>query len=85
MKTIKSWLQFFEAKNYTTADRKKDVRRIEDMQAKAKDDNHLLRLAATMAARITNYEKAYNRGLAAEEANLHEVAEIFFERARELE
>lgn len=85
MKTIKTWEQFNEGKkNYTKSDREKDLRRVDDMQAKAKDENHLLRLAQTMANAITNYDKAYNRGMAAEAANLPKVAEIFFKRADEL-
>ena len=73
-----------EKKNYTEGDKRKDSRRIEDMWTKSKDDDHFLRLAQTMANRITNGEKAYNRALAAEDENHHSVAEIFFNRADEL-
>lgn len=83
MKNLKNWEQFFE-KNYTAGDKKKDSRRIEDMQEKSRDKDHLLRLAQTMANRITSYDKAYNRGLAAEEQGLFDVADIFFDRADEL-
>jgi hypothetical protein len=84
MKSIKTWVQFFEAKNYTESDRKKDNMRISDMVEKAKDMDHLLRLATTMANSITNYDKAYNRGIAAENAGYYEVAKIFWKRANKI-
>lgn len=84
MKMIKNWVEFFESKNYTEGDKRKDDRRIDDMLNKAKDKEHLLRLARTMANSITNYDKAYNRGLTAEKAGLYDVAEIFLARASEL-
>lgn len=81
MKHLKNYKLF----EYTRSDEMKDYQRIETMINKAKDDEHLLRMATTMAKRIKNYEKAYNRGLAAEDVNYHDVAEIFFNRAKELE
>ena len=84
MKVIKSFNQF-EAKKYSDKDMEKDVKRIDDMAKKAgKDKSQLLRLAQTMANRITNYEKAYYRGSAAEDQNYHDVAKIFYARAEEL-
>lgn len=84
MKIIQSWVQFNEKKKYSQKDIEKDVKRIEDMAQKSRDDEHMISLAKTMASRITIYDKAYNRGLAAEDANYHDVAEIFFNRAEEL-
>ena len=80
MKYIKDWKLF----EYSKFDIKKDNMRIEDMALKAKDEDHMLRLASTMAGRITKGIKAYMRGLAAEEADYPEVAKIFFDRAKEL-
>lgn len=81
---IKTFKQF-EAKKYTDKDMEKDVMRIDDMVKKSDgDDKQLLRLAQTMASRITSYDKAYYRGLAAEDQNYNDVAKIFFNRADEL-
>ena len=81
---IKTFKQF-EAKKYTDKDMEKDVKRIDDMVEKSDGDNkQLLNLASTMASRITSYDKAYYRGLAAEDQNYHDVAKIFFNRADEL-
>jgi hypothetical protein len=69
---------------YTQGDKSKDVMRINSMIDKSKDDEHLVRLATTMAKRIKNAEKAHNRGLAAEDINYHDIAKIFFDRAEDL-
>ena len=82
MKNIQNWKKFNE--EYSKKDIEKDVKRIEDMKTKSRDDEHMLSLSKTMASRITNYEKAHNRALAAEEQNYHDVAEVFFKRAEEL-
>lgn len=63
---------------------KKDEKRINDMVQKAKDDNHLLRLANQMANSIKDHDKAMRRGRAAEDQNFHDVAAIFFNRAQKL-
>jgi len=83
---ILKWEEFNEGvkKKYTAADKAKDVMRITDMAAKAKDHNHMLRLAQTMANAIKSYDKAYNRGLAAENEGFEDIADIFFDRANEL-
>jgi hypothetical protein len=82
MKNLQNWEKFNE--EYSKKDIEKDVKRIEDMKTKSRDDEHMLSLSKTMASRITNYEKAHNRALAAEEQNYHDVAEVFFKRAEEL-
>ena len=82
MKNIQNWEKFNE--EYSKKDIEKDVKRIEDMKTKSKDDEHMLGLSKTMAGRISSYEKAYNRALAAKEQNYHDVAEVFFKRAEEL-
>jgi len=69
---------------YSKFDHSKDEMRINAMVDKATDDKHLIRLATTMAKRITKGEKAYNRAEAAEDQNYHDVAEIFYDRAKEL-
>ena len=84
MKLLQNWVQFNEEKKYSQRDIEKDIKRIEDMASKSKDDEHMISLAKTMAGRITNYDKAYNRGLAAEDQNYHDVAKVFFDRAEEL-
>lgn len=84
MRNLQNWTQFNEEKKYTQRDIDKDIKRIEDMVSKSKDEDHMLSLARTMANRITSYEKAHNRGLAAEDQNYHDIAEIFFDRAKEL-
>jgi len=80
-------------KNYTPSMRKKDVRRIEDIVEKGQKaadkrgsnpDEEMIKLAVTQANRIKDYDKAHNRGLAAESENLHDVAKVFFDRAKEL-
>ena len=83
MKNIDTFQQF-EAKNYTAGDKLKDTRRVGDMVKRSKDDEHLLRLAKTMANSIRSYDKAYNRGKAAEDQNEHDVAKVFFDRAKSL-
>ena len=75
---------------------RKDTARILTLNDRASDEDHLLRLAGNMADTIgrgvvkgskNEYDsgkKAYQRGLAAEDENFHEVAQIFFDRAKEL-
>ena len=65
MKNLQNWEKFNE--EYSKKDIEKDVKRIEDMKTKSRDDEHMLSLSKTMASRITNYEKAHNRALAAAE------------------
>lgn len=78
-------LKNFKIYEYTQYDVDKDYRRVEDMWTKSGYDmDKMVKLATTMAGRITNGEKARNRGNAAEDLNFHEVAKIFFERAEEL-
>lgn len=43
-----------------------------------------LRMAQVMADKITDAQKAYRRGLAAEHDNQHDMADIFFNRAKDL-
>jgi len=78
---------------YTEGDKKKDYRRIEDIVEKGEiaaskkgtlADDEMIKLAITQANRIKNAEKSYQRGLAAEDGNWHDVAEIFFKRSEEL-
>jgi len=82
-----------EKKSYTPAMKKKDSRRIEDIVEKGykisdkkgtNPDEEMIKLATTQANRIKDYDKAYNRGLAAESDNWHDVAKVFFDRAKEL-
>ncbi len=75
---------------------RKDTARILTLDDRAADEKHLLRLSQAMANAIgrnvakgsksekDSAKKAYQRGLAAEAENFHEVAEIFFDRAEEL-
>jgi hypothetical protein len=75
---------------------RKDTARILTLSDRAGDEDHLLRLADNMAAAIgrnvakgsnnekASAKKAYQRGLAAEAENFHDVAQIFFDRAEEL-
>ena len=75
---------------------RKDTARILTLNDRASDENHLLRLASNMADAIgrgvvkgsknehDSGKKAYQRGLAAQDENFHEVAQIFFDRAKEL-
>jgi cell division septum initiation protein DivIVA len=81
MSNIKNWEKFNE---YSSFDHSKDEIRINSMVDKAKDEDHLLRLAQTMANRIKKAEKAYHRAEAAEDQNYHAVAKIFYDRAEEL-
>ncbi len=69
---------------YSKYDLSKDEMRINDMVEKSKDEEHLLKLAKTMANSIKNPEKAHNRALAAEDQNYNDIAKIFFDRAEEL-
>lgn len=63
----------------------KDYQRIEDIARKAGGDkNKAIQLAQRMAASISSAEKAYRRGLAAEDENYHSIAAVFFDRAEEL-
>ena len=62
----------------------KDYMRIDDMARKAKDHNHMLRLATQMAMSITDYSKAIRRCRAAEDDNWHDVAKIFMDRADQI-
>lgn len=75
---------------------RKDTARILTLSDRAKDDEHLLKLSTNMADAIgrgvekgsenehKSGMKAYQRGLAAKNENLPEVAKIFFDRAKEL-
>jgi hypothetical protein len=75
---------------------RKDKARILTLNDRATDEDHLLRLASNMADAIgrnvkkgseneyVSGKKAFQRGLAAEDENFHEVAQIFFDRAKEL-
>jgi len=62
----------------------KDKKRINDMIQKSQDENHLMRLANQMANSIKDPKKAMSRARAAEDINYHDVAEIFFNRAKSL-
>ena len=63
----------------------KDVVRIEGIVAKAKGDRDKEnQLATNMANSITDGAKALRRGRAAEEQNFHNIAKIFFDRAKTL-
>ena len=65
----------------------KDIKRIQDMIKKsAGDEAKLNRLATTMSKLITNKDKAFRRGEAAERllGNKSDVPIIFFNRAMEL-
>ena len=86
---IKSWEKFNELKKYSDSDMAKDVDRIESMVRRSTEDGKLdkkklIKLATTMANTIKSYDKAYYRGLAAEEENYHDVAKIFYNRADEI-
>ena len=75
---------------------RKDKARILTLNDRATDEDHLIRLASNMADAIgrnvvkgskneqDSAKKAYQRGLAAENENFPEVAQIFFDRAKEL-
>ena len=75
---------------------RKDIARINTLNDRAKDDDHLLRLAVNMANAIgRNMEpgsekaikaadKAESRGNAAEDENFHDMAGVFFDRAKVL-
>lgn len=73
-----------EAKSTSIRPEAKDHKRISDMVNKARDDAHLLQLAGNMANAITDGPKAMRRARAAEAINYHDVADIFYERARDL-
>ena len=62
----------------------KDEKRINDMISKAKDDDHLLKLATQMANSIKDSTKALRRAYAAEDQNYHDVAGVFYKRAKQL-
>lgn len=71
----------------------KDSKRIEDMWTKSKKaaaggkketEMKMMQHAQNMAQAITSMRKAHRRGLAAEEANYHDIAKVFFQRARQL-
>jgi hypothetical protein len=60
----------------------KDEQRISDIVARGNGDvEKIKQLAQSMANKITDPIKAYERGRAAENENYHDVAEIFFNRA----
>ena len=91
---IQNFNDFLNEKKYTDFDRKKDIIRIADIVRKGTEiadkkgtnpEDEMIKLAKTQANRITNIEKAHNRGLAAEEDNYHDIAAIFFDREKELE
>ena len=89
MEYLKNWNKFTEVskpivEKYTKSDIKKDYKRIEDMKKKAKDEDELIKLATTMANRITTGEKAYNRGMAAKEMGEDAISKIFLDKAKEL-
>ncbi len=64
----------------------KDMKRIDDMAAKAGGDKWKMKdLARQMANSITDADKAFRRGRAAEEENYHDIADIFFARGRQLD
>lgn len=74
-----------EAKSQGEKAEPKDIKRIEDMVAKSNgSDEKLLQLARNMAHAITDADKAHRRGLAAESEGQDDVAEIFFDRAKEI-
>ena len=83
MKYKMTFLEFLnEAKTPFTS---KDTNRILDIIDKANGDrNQENRLATSMANKIKDADKALARGLAAEDNNYHNVAEIFFAREKEL-
>ena len=91
---IQNFNDFLNEKKYTDFDRKKDVIRISDIVRKGteiadkkgtKPEDEMIKLAKTQANRITNIEKAYNRGKAAEEEKYDDIAKVFFDREKELE
>lgn len=60
----------------------KDEQRISDIVARGNGDvEKIKQLAQSMANKIMDPTKAYERGRAAENENYHDVAEIFFNRA----
>lgn len=73
-----------EAKSTSIRPEPKDYKRINDMINKARDEDHVLQLARNMANAITDGPKAMRRARAAEAANWHDMADIFYERARDL-
>jgi hypothetical protein len=65
----------------------KDVQRVQDIVTKSKGDtNKMLTLANTMCKLITDKDKAYDRGVAADQilGADHEVTKAFFSRAEAL-
>jgi len=63
----------------------KDEMRISDIASKAGGNKYKMQsLAVQMANKITDPKKAYRRGLAAEDENYHDLAQIFFDRADKL-
>jgi hypothetical protein len=63
----------------------KDRMRVNDIVRKSKGDiDKEISLTRTMAKAITDYEKAFRRGMAAEGENFQDMAEIFYDRAEEL-
>jgi len=63
----------------------KDADRIANIIARAKGSQEKqLQLARVMANSIDSYAKAVARGRAAEDENYHDIADIFFARAKEL-
>jgi hypothetical protein len=90
---VASWMtdleRYFGNKALATS---KDYQRIEDIYNKAmkkysdqEDIKYWMRkLAIRMARTIAYADKAYRRARAAEDDNYHDLADIFFDRAREL-
>lgn len=63
----------------------KDEMRINDIATKTNNNPiKMKKVAQVMANKITDGKKAYRRGLAAEDENYHDLAKIFFDRARQL-
>lgn len=88
LKTFEKFVNESKKKNYTAADHKKDVRRLEDIQEKAEKmsakrgtsvEEEMIKLAKTQANRIKNGEKAYYRGTAASKMGMKDVAKIFLD------
>lgn len=62
----------------------KDEKRIRDLMNSSRSGAEMLSKARTMALKITDGAKALRRARAAESENLHDVAEVFFDRAKNL-
>lgn len=63
----------------------KDADRINDLVSRAKTRQQEETFARVMANKITDWKKAARRGNAAEGMNYHNLAQIFFNRAEELQ